>query len=219
MAMESDCPACIRRHSNLYVNCSVLYYAVAEKDNAQIDAILNCKIHKVPLLNYVHYRESHQPTPLLKAVMTDNYEVIAKLVRAGANIAYTTPTGVNALNYSGAKNRSKILSTIVNSISSLDQIQSFCRGMFNKKMYDNMLNGQVLCSFLNSMSQEPSLPMCVSILDNKRVIGKVGQKKVQEFCAIQRKKLEILLKHAEKTARLPGDMVRIIASLVFAEPV
>lgn len=208
------CPECVQNRPGVY---SDLYKAVAKKNNDVIDAILECHKHKEKMLKYVS-SEPSRFTSLLKAVVDDNYQVVEKLVKAGAQISYTAPRGINALNYDPGKDHKKMVSVIFESLSTLEQIQTFCKLGLELKLHTGVLNGALLCKLLNQDGKKYVLSRCLYIINNEELIGSKGKKKVEEFIQIQKKKIEILLKHADMTKiRLPGDVTRVIASLVFPE--
>lgn len=214
VAMESKCPVCQRDETYWTAKVDDLYKAINRRDNQLAQVILHCNKHRKEQMEYTDYLSTDY-TPLLKAAIDGNNEAIKMLITAGVNIAYTNKFGLNIFNYVNYKDRKKTMSVIIDSLQTFEQIQSFCFGEFGQRLYQKGINKYIFCKFLAMAGRKFYLSTWFSVLNRENLIGKDNQKKMQEFCELQKTKMDILVKHSPALSKLPSDMRNIIRSLVF----
>jgi len=221
IAMEKPlCPVCVRRPvlSNWDRNiCDDLYNAVRHKNNAAIRAILSCEAHKSSQMAHIALEENPECTPFLRAVVDNNLRAIESLVKAGADPGFTNRDGMNLFTYARHRNRDQTIAVVMDSLSTFYQVDSLCRVMFHERLdAEGKFNGKILCQFLNVTGKIMPIKFSYFNVLKQKFVFLDAQRKLEEFYELQRKKIQILLSHAQGTAgKLPPDMTRYITQLVF----
>lgn len=222
VAMEK-CPDCRKgTHQRLFVDKNDLFNAVTNKNIDAVKDILSCDEHKKDQMKFVDHSTYPECNSLLKAVIDNNYQAIEELVKAGDDLTFTNRTGLTIFNYQGHKNRQRTMTTIIGSLQTMQQINRFLWGLadFSRHKYEHKAR-EILCAFLKMAGSKYfkfQKPAWFSAIYGQNIVGPEVQIKLKEFRDIQKKKIHILLNHANGVNRnLPVDVTSLIANIVFPE--